>query len=263
MRRRLCLCATGVGRLLDRRKPPPPSERAPCERPRDRRSRCRSRRVRGRYAPRPPRAPGGARSAESPTRGRAGRVGSPFRAEGARGAGTPRGRGPGRLPTRTVGNTVWWADAEPRHERFDADEPGFHTDRAALERVLVAAAESAGVKVHHGTAAREAERTSGRLAHPLRRTGRSTRRSLRAMGDRRDGSPRLPRGTGLARNRPPNNDARPRRSVGGRRGGPRRFAHTHAPRELPGRVGMVDSALTDAALRDRDGGPTRSRPRAR
>jgi flavin-dependent dehydrogenase len=55
-----------------------------------------------------------------------------------------------------TGNTVWWANAEARGERFGGNDPGFHVDRVGLERVLVAAAESCGVRVLVGTSARSA-----------------------------------------------------------------------------------------------------------
>ena len=55
-----------------------------------------------------------------------------------------------------TGNTVWWADADPRGERFGTNDPGFHVDRAGLERVLVAAAESFGVRLLLGMSARAA-----------------------------------------------------------------------------------------------------------
>ena len=55
-----------------------------------------------------------------------------------------------------TGNTVWWADADPRGERFGTTEPGFHVDRVGLERVLVAAAEACGVRLLPGMSARAA-----------------------------------------------------------------------------------------------------------
>ena len=55
-----------------------------------------------------------------------------------------------------TGNTVWWADADARGERFGTKEPGFHVDRVGLERVLVAAAESCGVRLLLGMLARAA-----------------------------------------------------------------------------------------------------------
>ena len=55
-----------------------------------------------------------------------------------------------------TGNTVWWANADARGERFRANEPGFHVDRVGLERVLVSAAESCGVRVLLAMSARAA-----------------------------------------------------------------------------------------------------------
>ena len=55
-----------------------------------------------------------------------------------------------------TGNTVWWANANARGERFGGNEPGFHVDRVGLERVLVAAAEACGVRLLLGMSARSA-----------------------------------------------------------------------------------------------------------
>ncbi|MEE2845220.1 MAG: tryptophan 7-halogenase [Gemmatimonadota bacterium] len=55
-----------------------------------------------------------------------------------------------------TGNTVWWANANTRGERFGGNEPGFHVDRVGLERVLVAAAEACGVRLLLGMSARSA-----------------------------------------------------------------------------------------------------------
>jgi len=56
-----------------------------------------------------------------------------------------------------LGNTAWWAGREKHRETFTAGEAGFHVDRAALERVLVAAAEAIGVNVLLGMSARSAQ----------------------------------------------------------------------------------------------------------
>ena len=59
-----------------------------------------------------------------------------------------------------AGNLVWWADG-PRHaEDFAAARLGFHTDRARLEDVLVAAARELGATVREGASARAAEERS-------------------------------------------------------------------------------------------------------
>ena len=58
-----------------------------------------------------------------------------------------------------AGNTVWWANAGTRGERFGANEVGFHVDRSGLERVLVAAAEAIGARVLLGMTARTAIQT--------------------------------------------------------------------------------------------------------
>jgi len=60
------------------------------------------------------------------------------------------------------GNSVWWADRPVRREDFAPDAEGFHTDRGALESVLVRVAEAAGVDVHDGLAARSARRLEPR-----------------------------------------------------------------------------------------------------
>jgi flavin-dependent dehydrogenase len=54
------------------------------------------------------------------------------------------------------GNLVWWADRAPHSETFTEGRHGFHTDRARLEDVLVAAAHEAGVSVYDGCSARNA-----------------------------------------------------------------------------------------------------------
>jgi flavin-dependent dehydrogenase len=51
---------------------------------------------------------------------------------------------------------VWWANADSRGERFGTTGSGFHVDRVGLERVLVSAAESCGVRVLLGMSARAA-----------------------------------------------------------------------------------------------------------
>jgi len=58
-----------------------------------------------------------------------------------------------------TGNKVWWANADARGERFGTNEAGFHVDRVGLERVLVSAAESLGVRVLLGMSARTAAQT--------------------------------------------------------------------------------------------------------
>lgn len=59
------------------------------------------------------------------------------------------------------GNTVWWAGREARSESFGQGEAGFHVERSALERVLVAAAQAVGVRVYDGATARSAEECEG------------------------------------------------------------------------------------------------------
>jgi flavin-dependent dehydrogenase len=54
------------------------------------------------------------------------------------------------------GHTVWWAGAAERRETFANEAAGFHTDREALERTLVAVAARAGAEVLDGTSARSA-----------------------------------------------------------------------------------------------------------
>ena len=66
--------------------------------------------------------------------------------------------GAGLHPNR--GNSVWWADHEPRHEVFADDAAGFHTDRQTLESILVSVAESAGVRVYTGHSARKAHESA-------------------------------------------------------------------------------------------------------
>ena len=45
------------------------------------------------------------------------------------------------------GNTVWWADMPRREERFEAQECGFHADRAALEAAFHGVAREAGARL--------------------------------------------------------------------------------------------------------------------
>lgn len=45
------------------------------------------------------------------------------------------------------GNTVWWAGAEKRREPFPDRTSGVHAERVALERILLAAARGAGVRL--------------------------------------------------------------------------------------------------------------------
>ena len=45
------------------------------------------------------------------------------------------------------GNTVWWADMPRREERFEAQERGFHADRAALEAAFHGVAREAGARL--------------------------------------------------------------------------------------------------------------------
>lgn len=56
------------------------------------------------------------------------------------------------------GNAVWWAGRPPRREDFPADAEGFHTDRHALETVLVSVAERAGVQLFADTVCRSGHR---------------------------------------------------------------------------------------------------------
>lgn len=56
------------------------------------------------------------------------------------------------------GNSVWWADGPSRREAFAEESLGFHTDRGSLEDVLSGVAERAGVRVHAGVSARDAQR---------------------------------------------------------------------------------------------------------
>ena len=55
------------------------------------------------------------------------------------------------------GNIVWWAGEASRREDFSAGEPGLHTDRAALEAVLVGVARGVGVRVYDGARVRSGE----------------------------------------------------------------------------------------------------------
>jgi FAD-dependent halogenase len=55
------------------------------------------------------------------------------------------------------GNVAWWAGAPARREDFTGDQPGFHTDRGALEEILVTAARAAGAHVHGGCRVRSGE----------------------------------------------------------------------------------------------------------
>ncbi len=66
--------------------------------------------------------------------------------------------GAGFLPNE--GNTVWWAGRPEHSERFPADEPGFHADRAGLETAMLGLARSAGVHILQGTPVREVGRDS-------------------------------------------------------------------------------------------------------
>jgi flavin-dependent dehydrogenase len=59
------------------------------------------------------------------------------------------------------GNTVWWADNGVRSEAFGDGDQGFHVDREGLENVLVAAAESVGVRVYDRATARSAKEGDG------------------------------------------------------------------------------------------------------
>lgn len=54
------------------------------------------------------------------------------------------------------GNSVCWAEAEPRTESFRAEAAGYHTDRTGLEVALRGVAETAGVRVLSGHLARSA-----------------------------------------------------------------------------------------------------------
>ena len=58
----------------------------------------------------------------------------------------------GFMPTR--GNTVWWGADEGRSEPFPDGASGYQVRRSDLERVLLAAAEASGVRVHRSCTAR-------------------------------------------------------------------------------------------------------------
>ncbi len=49
-----------------------------------------------------------------------------------------------------TGNTVWWADAEPRVERFAPGEFGYQVERSHFDAVLRGVAEHAGAVIRHG-----------------------------------------------------------------------------------------------------------------
>lgn len=77
---------------------------------------------------------------------------------------------------RNAGNTVWWAGLEPHTETFAEARGGWHVDRAGLEAVLGAAAESAGVTLLDGFTARSANRVDGaRWVVVCDRDGRESR----------------------------------------------------------------------------------------
>ncbi len=48
---------------------------------------------------------------------------------------------------RSTGNTVWWGGGEPRSERFAGGETGYQVRHAEFDRLLLAAAETAGTTV--------------------------------------------------------------------------------------------------------------------
>ena len=54
------------------------------------------------------------------------------------------------------GNSVWWAGQPVRHEFFSEGLEGYHVERRSLEDVLVAAAETSGVRIYPGYSARAA-----------------------------------------------------------------------------------------------------------
>jgi len=56
-----------------------------------------------------------------------------------------------------LGNSVLWANGDPRSESFGTQAAGHHTDRAGLEKVLTEVAAEAGVNVLLGHTARSAE----------------------------------------------------------------------------------------------------------
>ena len=62
------------------------------------------------------------------------------------------------------GNLVWWGDGTRHSEDFAGGRFGFHTDRARLEDVLVAATREAGASAREGASVQEAEE----LAHGWR-----------------------------------------------------------------------------------------------
>ena len=55
------------------------------------------------------------------------------------------------------GNIVWWAGAPAHVETFSEGRAGFHTDRAGLEKVLLAGARAAGAAVYDPASARDGE----------------------------------------------------------------------------------------------------------
>ena len=52
---------------------------------------------------------------------------------------------------RSTGNTVWWGGGLARVERFAAGSLGYQVPRAAFDRVMLAEAVAAGVRVHRAT----------------------------------------------------------------------------------------------------------------
>ena len=60
------------------------------------------------------------------------------------------------------GNTVWWAGREERRESFPDGTLGFHAEREALERALLAAAASTGARLINTAPVRRARRAEDR-----------------------------------------------------------------------------------------------------
>ena len=75
---------------------------------------------------------------------------------------------------RTTGNTVWWGPGDARVEMFANGATGWQATSTALERVMLATAEEAGVRVERAmlTPAEAAERPAAR-APGLHGPGRS------------------------------------------------------------------------------------------
>jgi flavin-dependent dehydrogenase len=77
---------------------------------------------------------------------------------------------------RTTGNTAWWGSHEPRIEQFDGT-PGYQVLRTAFDRVLLAEAERAGVRLDRGVTV--SDLTLGNVSE-LRYETRGKPRTLRS-----------------------------------------------------------------------------------